>query len=388
MTRDRSDAPPRTGALNAAGFVTAFGAHSIAAGLGVETESIGMSLLTLGLLLAVYDVAEVILKPLFGVLSDRIGVKPVIIGGLLAFSGMSVLGVFASTPLLLALVRFGQGGAAAAFSPAASAGVARMAGPNAAGRYFGKYGSWKGLGYALGPLIGAGLIWAGGFPALFVTLAVSAALTAVWVAGSVPALPVLAKVRYTVVDLFRQLADRSFLVPVAGLAAATGTLGTAVGFLPLMGAQLELPTVVSVGVVTVLAVSSALVQLWVGRLRDAGRISTRSGIAVGAALIVSGLAAVAIEPSIVSLYASSLALGLGIGTITTLGFAHLASTTPGERMGRTMGTAEMGRELGDAGGPLIVGAVATAVSLSLGLWVLAALVAIVGVVSAVLLRSR
>jgi hypothetical protein len=39
------------------------------------------------------------------------------------------------------------------------------------------------------------------------------------------------------------------------------------------------------------------------------------------------------------------------------------------------GAAELGRELGDAGGPLIVGAVATATTLTAGYGALAALVA-------------
>ena len=58
--------PSRLLPLYAAGFVTAFGAHSIAASLGGYTEAEHASLLTLGVLLAVYDGAEVVLKPVFG----------------------------------------------------------------------------------------------------------------------------------------------------------------------------------------------------------------------------------------------------------------------------------------------------------------------------------
>ena len=60
---------------------------------------------------------------------------------------------------------------------------------------------------------------------------------------------------------------------------------------------------------------------------------------------------------------------------TPFAFAYLAETTPHERMGRTMGTAELGRELGDAGGPLLVGAVATVWSLPVGLGALALVLA-------------
>ena len=59
--------------LYAAGFVTAFGAHSIAANLGAYGREHHAALLTVGLLLAIYDGAEVILKPVFGALVDCVG---------------------------------------------------------------------------------------------------------------------------------------------------------------------------------------------------------------------------------------------------------------------------------------------------------------------------
>jgi hypothetical protein len=48
------------------------------------------------------------------------------------------------------------------------------------------------------------------------------------------------------------------------------------------------------------------------------------------------------------LSADAVLIGAGTGLITPLGFAALAGTTPQERLGQTMGTAELGRELGDA----------------------------------------
>jgi MFS family permease len=173
--------------LYAAGFTTAFGAHAVAAGLGAESADIGLSLLGLGILLALYDIAEVFLKPVFGALSDRIGPKPVIVGGLLAFSAASLIGLWADQPALLAAARLGQGMAASAFSPASSSSIARLAGRKT-GHYFGRYGSWKGLGYAIGPLLGALAILSGGFGFLFGILSALGLGVAVWTIVSVPQL--------------------------------------------------------------------------------------------------------------------------------------------------------------------------------------------------------
>ncbi|MGK3649681.1 MFS transporter [Pseudarthrobacter enclensis] len=364
-----------TAPLYAAGFVTAFGAHSIAAGLGAQSGNIGLTLLNLGILLALYDVAEVFLKPVFGALSDRVGPKPVIVGGLLAFAALSLIGLWAADPFMLALARLGQGAAASAFSPASSAMVARLAAGGKAGAYFGRYGSWKSLGYIIGPLLGAGLILAGGFALLFGVLAALAAATAVWVLAAVPHLEPLPRPRYTVMDLARQVGERRFLVPTLVLAASTGALGAAIGFLPALATRHGLDTLAGTAAVSVLALGSVLTQPWMGRLRDQGRVTDNKGTTAGLLLIAAGIALLAAAPAAVTIFVAAAAIGTGIGAATPLGFAHLADSTPPERMGRTMGSAELGRELGDAGGPLVVGGVATLTALPWGLGALAVVVA-------------
>ncbi|WP_413250289.1 MFS transporter [Sinomonas flava] len=387
MTQPAASPPPFSAVvpLYAAGFTTAFGAHSIAAGLGAESGpgGLGLNLFALGVLLALYDLAEVFLKPLFGSLADRLGPRPVVVGGLVAFAAASLVGVFLQAPWALAVARLGQGAAASAFSPASSASVARLAGP-LTGRYFGRYGSWKGIGYAIGPLLGAAALYLGGFPLLFGVLSLVAAAVAVWVAAAMPRLEPLPRRRYTVVDLARQIGDRSFLGPTLVLAAATGSLGAAVGFLPALAAQSGLSTAAAIAAVTVLAIASSLVQPRVGGLRDAGRLTDTRGILLGLGLIVVGAligaagATAGTAAAGVAVYAAALLVGAGIGLATPLAFAHLADATPPERMGRTMGSAEIGREAGDAGGPLLVGAIASGAGLGWGLAALAGAVALAG----------
>ncbi|MED7827869.1 MFS transporter [Streptomyces chiangmaiensis] len=371
--------------LYAAGFTTAFGAHGIAANLGGFSGDAVTSLLVLGGLLALYDGAEVVLKPVFGTLADRIGARPVLLGGLMAFAAASALYVIADSPAWLWAARLGQGAAASAFSPSASALVARLNPDAKHGRAFGSYGFYKSIGYTLGPLLGGVLVWAGSLRLLFAVLAVLAAAVAAWAALAVPVVPPLPKARQTVLDLARRLADSSFLAPTAALAGATAALSVGVGFLPVSGRAAGLGTVATGAAVSVLAACAAVVQPKAGRARDEGRITAGGGIAAGLLLTATGLASATL-PGLTGVLVGAALIGAGTGLITPLGFATLASSTPQERLGQTMGAAELGRELGDAGGPLLVAGVATLATLTYGYMALALLLAVGPVVG--LLRRR
>ncbi|WP_036326588.1 MFS transporter, partial [Microbispora sp. ATCC PTA-5024] len=96
--------------------------------------------------------------------------------------------------------------------------------------------------------------------------------------------------------------------------------------------------------------------------------------AAGLLMCAAAFAAAAV-PGVAALLAAAVLAGAGVGLVTPLGFASLAAATPPDRMGRTMGAAEVGREIGDAGGPLLVGALAAAGSLVTGYLALAVLLA-------------
>jgi MFS family permease len=360
--------------LYAAGFTTAFGAHAIAANLGGSSSDAVTSLMTLGALLALYDGAEVLLKPVFGTVSDRIGARPVLLLGLVGFAVASSTYVIAGRPGWLWVARLGQGAAASAFSPAASTLVARLNPSAKHGRAFGSYGFSKSIGYTAGPLLGGGIVWLGGFRLLFGVMTVLALGVAVWALIAVPVVPPLPRNRQTVLDLARRITDPAFLRPTVALAAATAALSVGVGFLPVTGASDGLGTIATGAAVSLLAATAAVVQPRAGRALDAGKLTTRTGIGAGLGFAAVGFVCAAL-PGVAFLLIAAALIGAGTGVITPLGFAALAASTPQERLGQTMGTAELGRELGDAGGPLLVAAVASIAVLDAGYVVLAVLLA-------------
>ncbi len=359
---------PSLAPLYAAGFVTAFGAHAVASTAGAEsTGGTGAVLLRLGMLVAVYDLAEVFLKPLFGALADRVGPKRVVVWGLLAFSVVSVIGALVPGSIALVLVRFGQGAAAAAFSPAASAAVGRLASPEARGRYFGRYGSWKSLGYAAGPVLGAALAGLGGLALLQAVLGVLAVIAATWVLLRCPAVEVLPRRRVTVLDTVRRATSWSFAQPVVVLAATAGALVAAVAFLPAGASRAGAGLVAAASVATALALASSIVQPIAGRLMDQGRLTFRTATPLALLCCTAGVLLAALAPSFATILIAAVLVGLGVGSATPIAFATLAARSDPAELGRTMGSAELGRELGDAGAPTLVGVVANASGFAGGL---------------------
>jgi len=175
------------------------------------------------------------------------------------------------------------------------------------------------------------------------------------------------RTRETLVGLARRLAQPRFVQPVVGLAGATAALSAGVGFLPVRGAAAGLGPVATGAAVSLLAASAALAQPRAGRAHDRGHLPWSAGMASGLGLAAAGMATAALAPGLAGLLAASLAIGVGVGLATPLGFAALAASAPAGRLGQTMGAAEVGRELGDAGGPMLVAAIAGPVGLAAGL---------------------
>jgi MFS family permease len=139
--------------------------------------------------------------------------------------------------------------------------------------------------------------------------------------------------------------------------------------------------------VSLLALTTAVVQPLAGRALDAGKITIRAGITAGVVLTAIGLAAATL-PGLIGILSAAVVIGVGCGVITPLAFTMLAQATPQQHLGQTMGAAEIGRECGDAAGPLIVAAIAASATLPLGYLSLAAIIATTQLAATLTARRR
>jgi MFS family permease len=122
--------------------------------LPLWAETFGASPTQIGLLTASYAVMQLLFAPVWGRLSDRYGRRPVILASLAGSAASALLIGLAGTLLLVWLARVLQGVAGASYA-AAQAYVADVTTPRERARGMGMIGAAFGIGFMLGPALGA-----------------------------------------------------------------------------------------------------------------------------------------------------------------------------------------------------------------------------------------
>lgn len=124
--------------------------------LPVYSQAYGASEFELGLLFSCFSGMQFLFAPMWGRLSDRVGRRPVLIGGLLGTSASYVLFAFSNSMPLLFVSRLLAGFFGANVSTAL-AYIADVTTPENRAKGMGLIGAAFGLGFTFGPLIGGEL---------------------------------------------------------------------------------------------------------------------------------------------------------------------------------------------------------------------------------------
>lgn len=162
------------------GMLRMFGLFALLPVLSVYASDLaGATPFLVGLSVGAYGLSQAALQIPLGSLSDRIGRRPVILGGLLVFAAGSLLAAFSTSIVGVIAGRVLQG--AGAISSTLSALVADVSRPEVRTRSMGIYGAGVGSSILLALMLGPVIAGLGGVRALFLVtavLAVAAALLA------------------------------------------------------------------------------------------------------------------------------------------------------------------------------------------------------------------
>ena len=341
--------------LGFVGFVTSFGAHVVAVNLPVYAKQVGVGLAVIGVLIAVYDFAEIFAKPAFGWIADRRGLRATMLVGL-AFFSVASLAYLLVPPQLLVVIRFLQGLGAAALSITSAALVAECF-KEKRGRAFGIYNALKGAGYVLGPTIGGAIVWKLDFSMIFVvtfgvgTLAFALSLL-------LPQISARAMLNDDGDDDFslRQMTAafrdlklfRWYLVILVNMFM----VGILFGFLPVYVSSLGYDQLKNGLILAGGTASYLLVQPVAGHLAD--RFDPTLVVLVGMALSALSLVVIPFTAGGI-LVCAVIVGGIGVGTVWTNTDAVVSNLAEEGHLAATLGAAGSFKELGDMLGPLLIG---------------------------------
>ncbi len=352
--------------LGFVGFITSFGAHIVAVNLPFYAEKVGIGLTMIGVLIAVYDFAEILAKPVFGGLADKKGMKKAMLAGIILFILASLLYPFVS-PKLLVVVRFLQGLGAASLSAVSLAMVGLFYKENK-GKAFGIYNAIKGAGYVISPVVGGAIVMQSNFSGIFYATA------AIGVIGFLLALTLPNDKQksseafdddddFSLKSLISVFKNRTLMPWFLIIVINMFFVGILFGFLPVRIHQLGYDAFHTGLLVSVTTISYLLIQPLAGWLADKFNpvITLRTGMLVSCITTALIPFVIGIPLIIVCILA-----GIGIGTVWTNSDALVSKLSTDQTMGATMGVAGSFKELGDMIGPLLMGALSQALGLKWG----------------------
>lgn len=356
------------------GFVTSFGAHIVAVNLPYYIEQVGAGLVMIGLLIAIYDVAEIIAKPVFGALADRSGMKKTMQAGIIVFILASLLYLILP-PKMLIVIRLLQGTGAAALS-AVSLAMVGFYYKEKKGRAFGIYNAIKGIGYVLSPVVGGAIILKQSFSGIFLASA-GVGVLALLVSFLLP------KPEDHVENVFKadddDLSFKAFFTVFRDaqlwpwyivIVVNMFFMGVLFGFLPVYAKALHFSAMQNGILMSVVAIAYLGIQPLAGRLAD----GMNQVLLMRIGLAVSGVCTLLIPFSgIYTLPVAGVLAGMGIGTVWTNSDTLVSGLSQDGKLGATMGAAGSFKELGDMIGPLLMGLLSQWLGLTAGFIICGAL---------------
>jgi DHA1 family multidrug resistance protein-like MFS transporter len=324
----------------AVSFACFFGSYMRIPVLPLYAASLGAGTVEVGIINACFlSMAGALSIPL-GILSDRLGRRPLVLAGLAVLAGSSFLLWQSATPRQMMCIYLLFGTGLAAFAPTMMSYVADFTPPTHLGRAYGWYTMAIYSAMTLGPAAGGFLGHLIGLRQVFlvsggVILAMTVPVLALLPVRSAPASH--EDVRPTFSEAARELlGNRSYLASLLATFGSCFGFGVFISFLPLFARTMGIEAGGTGLVFGAQALANTLSRLPFGYLSD--RVARRSRLAALGLLVFSGaLAGIALCSGLAQLLMVSAVLGVGMGIAFTAIGALIGETVPVRVRGFAMG---------------------------------------------------
>ncbi|MBI5029056.1 MAG: MFS transporter [Chloroflexi bacterium] len=326
-------------------------------------KDLGASLTLIGILSSIVGLTQLITSMPLSVQSDKSGRKIVLIVGMLSFAVATFL--FAISPnayfLIPGRVLIGLG-SVSTFSIGV-AYVADIVSPSERGLAYGLYATSMGIGFGVGPLIGAFIalhygvaasyLMASGIALIGMVLGFKGLRTIRQTSNTTGIVPLKLQWR-SIRNVIRE--PRIMAGSLANLIMSTSFSGAIINFFPMYSAQIGLSQIAINSMFSIRAFGSAAARLPTGAITH--RISSR--IVMGAALVLAMLAVIAMAQTETAFVLGILLLieGVAFGTFLTSGQAYIAECSTPESRGTAVGAYSTAGSLGSTLSPVMLGVVA------------------------------
>jgi MFS family permease len=312
--------------------------------LPIYIEKIGGTESEIGLIIGVFTISAVVLRPFIGQEVDRRGRKIILISGILVFLISMLLYDYTKSVTSLLLLRVLHGIGWGAATTAATTLIADIAPPNRRGEAMGVFGMASNVAMAIGPALSIILLQAYDFSILF---SISAGISLVSLLLALPISETM--VKHPKTPLF----SREALFPSTLMFIISLTYGSIVSFLSLFALK---QGIANPGVFfSVFAVTLILVRALAGKLSD---IKGRKFVIIpGMVLISTGLWILSTASFLESFLAAALLYGLGFGLVHPSLMAFLVDRVSETGRGAAMGTFTASFDLGIGTGSILLGLV-------------------------------
>lgn len=345
--------------------------------LPIYILELGGSESEIGLIIGVFTISAVLLRPFIGIGVDIIGRRKILVAGSVIFLVSMLLYNYTTSVFSLLLLRVFHGIGWGAATTAASTLIADIAPASRRGEAMGVFGISSNVAMAIGPALSFSLLYISGapdFPRLFL-------------AGSAIALVSLLLVipiSETVVTRPKtSLFSKEALFPSALMFSVALTYGSIVSFLSLF---VQKEGAGNPGIFfTVFAVTLILVRALAGKLSD---IKGRKFVIIPGMIIISfGLWVLSMAGSLWVFLAAALLYGLGFGLVHPTLMAFLVDRVNERGRGAAMGTFTAAFDLGIGAGSIILGVVLQFFGFRV-MYILSGLIVLAGAIWFIMLNDK